>query len=100
MTPAPDPLPPAMRAMVLDAPGQPLRLAQLPVPQPGKGEVLVRLLACGVCHTDVYIRDGSVAPPESLLPLVLGHEGVGPVVALGEGADQELMGALVGLPYH
>lgn len=94
-----EPLPATMRAMVLDAPGQPLRLAELPVPQPGPGELLVRLLACGVCHTDVHIRDGSVAPAHPLRPLVLGHEGVGRVVALGEGADPGLLGTSVGLPW-
>ncbi len=94
-----DPLPATMRAMVLDGPRQPLRLAELPVPRPGRGEVLVRLLACGVCHTDVHIRNGSVAPADPLRPLVLGHEGVGRVVALGDGADPTLWGALVGLPW-
>lgn len=85
--------------MVLDRPSQALRLAELPVPRPGKGGLLVQSLACGVCHTDLHIRDGSVAPAEPLRPLVLGHEGVGRVVALGEGAEPELLGALVGLPW-
>ena len=99
MTPSPQTLPQTMRAMVLDEPGHPLRLAELPLPRPGSGEVLVRLLACGVCHTDVHIRDGSVASAIPLRPLIPGHEGVGLVVALGDGVDPELMGSLVGLPW-
>ena len=92
-------LPATMRAMVLDEPGHPLRAVELPVPRPGEGEVLVRLLACGVCHTDVHIRDGSIRPAHLLHPLVLGHEGVGRVVALGQGVTQDLLDALVGLPW-
>src|SRR5215831_1286963 len=59
-----------MRAMVLDAPGAPLRAAELPDPIPGPGEVLLDVLACGVCRTDLHIRDGELATPRS--PLVLG----------------------------
>jgi alcohol dehydrogenase, propanol-preferring len=99
MTAYSDPLPSTMRAMVLDAPGQPLRMAELPVPRPQNGELLVQLLACGVCHTDVHIRDGSAVPADPLRPLILGHEGVGRVVVLGDGTDPELLGSLVGLPW-
>jgi alcohol dehydrogenase, propanol-preferring len=74
-----------MRAAVLDGHGRPLRLTELPVPEPGPGELLIRLEASGVCHTDVHVWQGeSVAspPPD---PAILGHEGVGRVTAVGPG---------------
>ena len=61
--------------MVLDAPGEPLRPAELPVPEPGPGQVLLRVRACGVCRTDLHVVDGEL--PEPKLPLVLGHQVVG-----------------------
>jgi alcohol dehydrogenase, propanol-preferring len=71
-----------MRAIVLDAPGQPLRLAELPVPEPGEGEVLIRVQACGVCRTDLHVLDGEVRGKK--LPVVLGHQIVGTVEGSGE----------------
>jgi propanol-preferring alcohol dehydrogenase len=71
-----------MRAMVLDAPGRPLRAAELPEPEPGLGQIKVRVHACGVCRTDLHLRDGEV--PAGHLPLVLGHQIVGTDVASGE----------------
>jgi propanol-preferring alcohol dehydrogenase len=70
-----------MRAMVLDAPHERLRPVELPEPAPAAGQVLVRVLACGVCRTDLHIVDGELPSPK--LPLVLGHQIVGEVV--GEG---------------
>jgi len=67
--------------MVLDEPGRPLRAADVPEPEPGPGELLLRVLACGVCRTDLHIFDGELSKPK--LPLVLGHQLVGEVV--GEG---------------
>ena len=67
-----------MRAMLLDRPGQPLREAELPEPQPGPGQLLVSVRACGVCRTDLHIVDGELTRPK--LPLVLGHQIVGTVV--------------------
>jgi propanol-preferring alcohol dehydrogenase len=64
-----------MRAMILDEPGRPLREADLPVPEPGAGEVLLRVRACGVCRTDLHVVDGELPDPK--LPLVLGHQIVG-----------------------
>ena len=64
-----------MQAMVLDAPGQPLRPADLPVPTPGDGQVRIRVRVCGVCRTDLHVFDGEVAPGHS--PLVIGHQIVG-----------------------
>jgi alcohol dehydrogenase, propanol-preferring len=70
-----------MRAMVLDAAHERLRPAELPEPVPGAGEVLLRVLACAVCRTDLHIVDGELTQPK--LPLVLGHQIVGEVVADG-----------------
>jgi propanol-preferring alcohol dehydrogenase len=71
-----------MRAMVLTAPGQPLEERDLPVPEPGPGEVLIRVSACAVCRTDLHIFDGELPGPK--LPLVLGHQIVGRVEGSGE----------------
>jgi alcohol dehydrogenase, propanol-preferring len=67
--------------MLLDAPGAPLREAEVPVPEPAPGQVLVRVGACGVCRTDLHVCDGELADPK--LPLVLGHQVVGEVVGDG-----------------
>jgi alcohol dehydrogenase, propanol-preferring len=61
--------------MVLDAPGRPLRAAELPEPEPGAGQLLVRVHACGVCRTDIHVADGELPDPK--FPLVLGHQIVG-----------------------
>jgi propanol-preferring alcohol dehydrogenase len=87
----------AMRAMLLDTPGQPLRPAELPRPVAGAGQVRLRVLACGVCRTDLHIVDGELAHPK--LPLVLGHQIVGLVEALGEGVTTFELGERVGVPW-
>jgi alcohol dehydrogenase, propanol-preferring len=71
-----------MRAMVLDEPGRRLRPADLPVPEPGDGELLIRVRACGVCRTDLHVLDGEVRG--SRLPIVPGHQIVGTVEGSGE----------------
>lgn len=86
-----------MRAMVLDAPRQPLRLAELPVPEPGPGHVLVRVTACGVCRTDLHVVDGELT--EAKRPLVPGHQIVGRVEALGEGTTGLAPGDRIGIPW-
>jgi len=86
-----------MRAMVLDAPGKPLRPAELPTPVPGRGQVLVRVHACAVCRTDLHVVDGELPNPK--LPLIPGHEIVGHVVEAGEGAERFSPGARVGIPW-
>ena len=86
-----------MRAMVLDAPGRPLRLATVPDPVPGAGEVLIRVHACGVCRTDLHVVDGDLSDPK--LPIVPGHEIVGAVAALGAGVDRLAIGDRVGVPW-
>lgn len=85
------------RAMVMDARGRPLRAAELPVPEPGRGQVLLAVEACAVCRTDLHVLDGDLTEP--VLPLILGHEVVGTVVALGEDASRFATGARVGVPW-
>ena len=89
-----------MRAMQLAAPAPvaeaPLRLVELPVPEPGPGQVLLRVLACGVCRTDLHILEGELPPHRS--PVVPGHQIVGEVVALGSGADAIAPGGEPGAP--
>ena len=64
-----------MRAMQLEAPGRPLRAGDVPEPSPGPGRLLLRVHACGVCRTDLHLRDGDIEPGH--LPLILGHQIVG-----------------------
>ncbi|WP_414754578.1 zinc-dependent alcohol dehydrogenase family protein [Anabaena sp. CCY 9910] len=86
-----------MRAMILDAPRQPLRLTGLPIPRPNPEQVLIRVHACAVCRTDLHIVDGELAHPK--LPLILGHQIVGTIEALGEQVDQFHLGQRVGVPW-
>jgi propanol-preferring alcohol dehydrogenase len=89
--------PKSMQAMVLEAAGRPLKPAELPVPTPGPNQILLKVAACGVCRTDLHIVDGELAQPK--LPLVLGHEIVGRVEALGAGVDGFTPGMRVGVPW-
>ncbi len=72
-----------IRAAVLEEFGAPLEVQQLELDEPRAGEALVRLEACGVCHTDLYTASG--ADPSGYAPAVLGHEGAGVVERVGEG---------------
>jgi propanol-preferring alcohol dehydrogenase len=90
-----------MRAMILphitslDGKAAPLQLVELPTPVPGPGEVLIRVAACGVCHTDLDEIEGRVEPPR--LPIVLGHEVVGRVAGQGPGATRFQEGDRLGV---
>jgi alcohol dehydrogenase, propanol-preferring len=86
-----------MRAMVLRSAGTKLEATELARPEPGAGQMLVRVLACGVCRTDLHVVDGELTEPK--LPLVPGHEIVGTVVAAGDGASRFAPGARVGIPW-
>ncbi|MGC1179346.1 MAG: zinc-dependent alcohol dehydrogenase family protein [Methyloceanibacter sp.] len=86
-----------MQAMVLDAAGQQLKLADLPVPEPGPQQLRLRVAACGVCRTDLHILDGELVQPK--LPLVLGHEIVGRVEAIGSEVEGFAIGDRVGVPW-
>jgi propanol-preferring alcohol dehydrogenase len=86
-----------MRAMILEAQRQPLCLADIPKPEPGPGQLLIKVSACGVCRTDLHILDGDLNQPK--LPLVPGHQIVGTVAALGPGAEGFELGDRVGVPW-
>lgn len=90
-----------MRAMVLQsakpAEQNPLRLQDVPLPQPGAGEVRVRVSCCGLCHTDLHTVEGDLALPR--LPLIPGHQIVGVVEAIGAGARRFREGDRVGIPW-
>jgi alcohol dehydrogenase, propanol-preferring len=86
-----------MRAMVLEEPGRPLVAKTLPIPEPGQDQVLVKVLACGVCRTDLHIVDGELSNPK--LPLVPGHEIVGSVVRTGAEVASFQPGDRVGIPW-
>jgi propanol-preferring alcohol dehydrogenase len=83
--------------MVLAAPGEPLRESELEPPEPGPGQVVVSVAACGVCRTDLHIVDGELPDPK--LPLVPGHQAVGRVAAAGMGAERFRPGERVGVPW-
>jgi propanol-preferring alcohol dehydrogenase len=83
--------------MVLDAPGRPLRSAELEDLQPGPAQVLIEVAACGVCRTDLHVVDGELPDPK--LPLVPGHQIVGGVVETGEGGERFSPGDRVGVPW-
>src|SRR5580698_5050513 len=86
-----------MRAMVLNAPGEALREQDVPQPTPASGQVRVRIGACAVCRTDLHVLDGELMKPK--LPLILGHEIVGRVEALGPGTSRFKLGDRVGIPW-
>ena len=86
-----------MRAMVLPRPGLPLELREVAVPEPGPGEVRLRIAACGVCRTDLHVADGEL--PDLGRPVVPGHEIVGRVEALGPGVERVRVGDRVGVPW-
>ncbi len=83
--------------MLLEEPRQPLRAAELTRPRAGRGEVVVRVTACGVCRTDLHIVDGELEEPK--LPLVLGHQIVGHVEEVGEAVERPAEGERVGVPW-
>ncbi|VVB72618.1 NAD-dependent alcohol dehydrogenase [uncultured archaeon] len=86
-----------MNAMVLEKPGELLRLKVLPVPIPGPEQVLIRVHACGVCRTDLHIIDAELPHPK--LPLIPGHEIVGTVIEKGELAEGIAIGQRIGVPW-
>lgn len=87
-----------MKAAVVRAFGQPLVIEEVEVPRPGPGEVLVKIEACGVCHTDLHAAEGDW-PVKPNPPFIPGHEGVGHVVAVGSGVNHIKEGDRVGVPW-
>jgi alcohol dehydrogenase, propanol-preferring len=88
-------VPATMRAAVVEEFGKPLVVKEVPVPEPGFGQILIKVIASGVCHTDLHVRDGDwhVKPK---LPIIPGHEGAGIVVKLGPGVTNLKLGDRVG----
>lgn len=86
-----------MRAMVLTQSKAPLQLINLPIPQPKKGQVLIRVEACGICRTDLHIYDGELCYPK--FPLVLGHQVVGTIVKQGIGCQRFKLGQRIGVSW-
>lgn len=86
-----------MRAMLFTGVGRPLQLAEMPIPEPGPGQLLLKVHACGICRTDLHIIDGELTEPK--LPLIPGHQIVGSVVAAGPGGGRFQSGARVGVPW-
>jgi len=86
-----------VRAMVLYSPGQPLQCEERPIPTPTAQQLLLRVLACGVCRTDLHLFDGEL--PQAVLPRVPGHEIVGEVIAAGVDVAAEWIGRRVGVPW-
>ncbi|MDD2878092.1 MAG: zinc-dependent alcohol dehydrogenase family protein [Acidiphilium sp.] len=83
--------------MVFERAGQALRLRECDAPKLGRGQVLVSVCACGVCRTDLHVVDGELPDPK--LPLILGHEIVGRVLAVGAGVERFAPGERVGIPW-
>jgi propanol-preferring alcohol dehydrogenase len=87
-----------MKAAVVRAFDQPLSLEEVPVPEPGPGDILVKIEASGVCHTDLHAARGDW-PVKPALPFIPGHEGVGHVAAVGAGVTHVREGDAVGVPW-
>ncbi len=86
-----------MKAMQLTAPRTALKLADLPIPRPGAGQLLIKVRACGVCRTDLHVVDGDLT--EGKMPIIPGHEIVGEVVERAAGVERFAIGDRVGVPW-
>jgi alcohol dehydrogenase, propanol-preferring len=83
--------------MVLEHPNEPLRLENIAIPQPGPGQVLIKVEACGVCRTDLHIHDHELPSPK--LPLIQGHEIVGKIIAFGSSPKRYKIHDRIGVPW-
>ena len=86
-----------MKAAVVHAFGEPLTIEDVPIPEPGEGQVLVRIVASGVCHTDLHAANGDW-PVKPTLPFIPGHEGAGTVAEVGRSVTLLKEGDRVGFP--
>jgi propanol-preferring alcohol dehydrogenase len=86
-----------MRAMVLHAPGERLQACEVAIPVPAPAQLLLRILACGICRTDLHVVDNDLREPR--LPLIPGHQIIGCVVALGSAVSGFAIGDRVGVPW-
>lgn len=91
-------LPKKMKAAVARTFGQPLTIEEMPVKEPGEHQILVKVITCGVCHTDLHAVQGDW-PVKPKLPLIPGHEAIGYVAALGRGVTEVKEGDVVGVPW-
>ena len=91
-------MPKTMKAAFVTEFGKPLTIGELPVPEPKDGQVLIKVEACGVCHTDVHAADGDW-PGRPKTPFTPGHEGIGRVIGMGRGVKQIKEGDMVGVPW-
>jgi len=91
-------LPKTMKAAVLHQFGGPLSIEEMPVKEPGENQILVKVITCGVCHTDLHACNGDW-PVKSKIPLIPGHEAIGYVYALGKGVKNVKEGDIVGVPW-
>ena len=87
-----------MKAAVLHELRTPLKIEQVPVPEPGHGDLLIKVTACGVCHSDLHAVDGDWTPPP-VIPLIPGHEVAGKVAKVGPGVTGFKVGDEVGVPW-
>ena len=90
-----------MKAALLKEFGKPLVLAEVPTPEPGPGQVLIRVAACGACHSDVHVAQGEWEGFKARMPMpvILGHEVAGTVLRTGEGVHRLREGDAVGVPW-
>jgi alcohol dehydrogenase, propanol-preferring len=91
-------MPATMKAAVLHALRTPLNIEKMPIPEPGHGDLLIKVTACGVCHSDLHAIDGDWTPAPTL-PLIPGHEVAGTVAKLGPGVTGFELGEHVGVPW-
>ena len=100
-------LPEMMHAMVLQIPGTSLVYREVPVPEPGPEQVLIKVHACGVCRTDLHVVDGELSEEAAgaadaraaPLPIIPGHQIVGVVAGHGRGVSAPALGTRVGVPW-
>jgi len=91
-------MPKIMKAAVVTAFNKPLEIKEMPIPEVPAGKVLVKIIATGICHTDLHAMQGDW-PIKPTLPFIPGHEGVGEVVEIGAGIDHLKVGDVVGIPW-
>src|SRR4051794_2572189 len=87
----------SMQAMIFDGVGKPLILKQVPIPAPANDQVLIKIIACGICRTDLHVLDGELANPK--LPLIPGHEIIGTAVSIGRNVREIKENDLIGVPW-
>ncbi|MBD3258812.1 alcohol dehydrogenase catalytic domain-containing protein, partial [candidate division GN15 bacterium] len=86
-----------MKAMILEKPKQPMKLVDLPKPEPDAGQLRVKVSVCGICRTDLHVVDGDLTEPN--LPIIPGHQIVGRIDAIGDDVSGFKEGDRVGIPW-